>query len=52
MEVAGIDISREMINYANARAYSQHLHNASFGVQNFLEEDSSFASATHTRPNE
>lgn len=31
-EVAGIDISQIMIDYANARARSQGLHNASFGV--------------------
>src|SRR5947209_14425138 len=32
MEVAGIDISRIMIDYANARARTQQLPNASFGV--------------------
>ena len=32
VEVAGIDISRTMIDYANARARSQQLTNASFGV--------------------
>ena len=31
-EVAGIDISGAMVNYANARARSQHLSNASFEV--------------------
>jgi SAM-dependent methyltransferase len=31
-EVAGVDISRAMIDYANARARSQGLTNASFGV--------------------
>ncbi len=31
-EVAGVDISRAMIDYANARACSQGLTNASFGV--------------------
>lgn len=30
IEVAGIDISRIMVDYANARARSQHLNNASF----------------------
>jgi ubiquinone/menaquinone biosynthesis C-methylase UbiE len=37
MEVAGIDISEIMIAYANARARSQQLPNASFGVMNILE---------------
>jgi ubiquinone/menaquinone biosynthesis C-methylase UbiE len=37
MEVAGIDISEQMIAYANARARSQQLPNASFGVMNVLE---------------
>ncbi len=37
MEVAGIDISRIMIDYANARARTQQLPNASFGVMNILE---------------
>lgn len=32
MEVVGIDISRTMIAYANARAYSQGNHNVSFEV--------------------
>ncbi len=32
VEVAGVDISRAMIDYANARARSQGLTNASFGV--------------------
>jgi len=31
-EVAGIDISVAMVDYANARAGSQNLYNASFGV--------------------
>ena len=31
-EVEGVDISRSMVNYANARAQSQQLLNASFGV--------------------
>lgn len=34
MEVAGIDISEMMIAYANARARSQQLPNASFGTMN------------------
>jgi ubiquinone/menaquinone biosynthesis C-methylase UbiE len=37
MEVAGIDISEGMMAYANARARSQQLPNASFGVMNVLE---------------
>src|SRR5579884_550570 len=37
MEVAGIDISEMMIAYANARARTQQLSNASFGVMNILE---------------
>jgi SAM-dependent methyltransferase len=32
IEVAGIDVSRLMVDYANARARSQHLGNASFEV--------------------
>jgi ubiquinone/menaquinone biosynthesis C-methylase UbiE len=32
VEVAGVDISRAMIDYANARARSQELTNASFGI--------------------
>lgn len=32
VNVAGIDISEIMIQYANARARSQHVRNASFGV--------------------
>jgi ubiquinone/menaquinone biosynthesis C-methylase UbiE len=31
-EVEGMDISREMVDYANARAQTQQLPNASFGV--------------------
>jgi ubiquinone/menaquinone biosynthesis C-methylase UbiE len=37
MEVAGIDISEMMIAYANARARTQQLPNASFGVMSVLE---------------
>jgi ubiquinone/menaquinone biosynthesis C-methylase UbiE len=37
MEVAGIDISEQMIAYANARARTQQLPNASFGVMSVLE---------------
>jgi ubiquinone/menaquinone biosynthesis C-methylase UbiE len=37
MEIAGIDISEAMIAYANARARSQQLPNASFGMMNILE---------------
>ncbi len=32
IEIAGVDISRIMIDYANARAKSQDLTNASFGI--------------------
>jgi ubiquinone/menaquinone biosynthesis C-methylase UbiE len=32
IEVAGVDISRIMVDYANARARSQKLTNASFGI--------------------
>jgi ubiquinone/menaquinone biosynthesis C-methylase UbiE len=35
IEVAGIDISKTMVDYANARASSQELHNASFGLMDF-----------------
>lgn len=37
MEVAGVDISEMMVTYANARARTQQLPNASFGVMNILE---------------
>jgi ubiquinone/menaquinone biosynthesis C-methylase UbiE len=37
MEVAGVDISRIMIDYANARALTQQLPNASFGVMNITQ---------------
>lgn len=37
MEICGIDISRTMINYANARASSQQITNASFGVMDLLQ---------------
>ncbi len=36
-EVMGIDISQTMISYANARARSQGILNASFGVMNILQ---------------
>ncbi len=36
VEVAGIDVSRTMVDYANARARSQRLTNASFGVMDIL----------------
>ncbi len=32
LEVAGVDISHVMINYANARAQTQQISNASFGI--------------------
>lgn len=37
IEVAGIDISRTMIDHANARARTQHLTNASFGVMDITQ---------------
>jgi SAM-dependent methyltransferase len=37
IEVAGVDISRPMIDYANARARSQELTNASFGVMDIRQ---------------
>ncbi len=37
MEVVGIDISRAMTNYAQARAKVQGLHNASFHVMDMLQ---------------
>ncbi len=36
-EVEGVDISRIMVDYANARARTQQLPNASFGVMNITE---------------
>ncbi|MBV9614736.1 MAG: class I SAM-dependent methyltransferase [Ktedonobacteraceae bacterium] len=45
-EVCGVDISRSMIDYANARAQSQGLPNASFGIMDILKpldfDDASF----------
>ncbi|HZR40439.1 MAG TPA: methyltransferase domain-containing protein [Ktedonobacteraceae bacterium] len=35
--VCGIDISRTMVDYANARVRSQHLSNASFGVMDIRQ---------------
>ncbi|MBV9709613.1 MAG: class I SAM-dependent methyltransferase, partial [Ktedonobacteraceae bacterium] len=37
IEVAGIDISNAMITYANARASSQRLSNASFGMMDITQ---------------
>jgi ubiquinone/menaquinone biosynthesis C-methylase UbiE len=37
IEVAGVDISRPMVNYANARAQSQGLTNATFGVMDITQ---------------
>jgi ubiquinone/menaquinone biosynthesis C-methylase UbiE len=37
IEVAGVDISRAMIEYAYARARTQHLANATFGVMNITQ---------------
>ena len=46
IDVAGVDISRTMIEYANARARSQNIPNASFGImditQTFDFSDASF----------
>ncbi len=36
-EVEGVDISRSMVDYANARAHSQQLLNASFGVMDLTK---------------
>ncbi len=36
-EVEGVDISRIMVDYANARARTQRLPNASFGVMNITQ---------------
>jgi ubiquinone/menaquinone biosynthesis C-methylase UbiE len=36
-EVEGVDISRIMVDYANARARTQDISNASFGVMNITE---------------
>src|SRR5689334_25322739 len=36
-EVEGVDISRGMVNYANARARTQQLSNASFGVMDITK---------------
>ncbi|HEU0000076.1 MAG TPA: methyltransferase domain-containing protein [Ktedonobacteraceae bacterium] len=44
--IVGIDISRQMIQYARAQAFSQRLHNAEFEIANALEpmpfDDGSF----------
>ena len=37
MEVAGVDISKTMIEYANARARSQQLSNTSFGLMDITK---------------
>ncbi len=37
IEVAGVDISRIMVDYANARARTQRLPNASFGVMDITQ---------------
>jgi SAM-dependent methyltransferase len=37
VEVAGVDISKTMVDYANARARSQGLVNASFGVMDITQ---------------
>lgn len=43
IEAAGIDISRIMVDYANARARTQQLPNASFGVMDFTNLPLDFA---------
>jgi ubiquinone/menaquinone biosynthesis C-methylase UbiE len=40
--VVGIDISRIMVDYANARAHSRSLSNVSFEEQDFLKKDLPF----------
>lgn len=37
LQVAGIDVSRMMIDYAQARAQTQQIHNTSFGVMDVLK---------------
>ncbi|HZR39887.1 MAG TPA: methyltransferase domain-containing protein [Ktedonobacteraceae bacterium] len=37
VEVAGVDISKTMIDYAYARAHTQHLTNVSFGVMDITQ---------------
>ncbi len=37
VEVCGVDISKGMVDYANARARSQNLRNASFGVMSITQ---------------
>src|SRR5207249_3256567 len=36
-EVEGIDISHRMVDYAKARAKTQRLHNASFGIMDITQ---------------
>ena len=37
LEVAGVDVSKTMTDYANARAHTQQLPNASFGVMDITQ---------------
>lgn len=41
-EIAGIDCSREMVDYANGRARTARRSNVSYGVHDFLEPDLPF----------
>jgi ubiquinone/menaquinone biosynthesis C-methylase UbiE len=41
-QIIGIDLSTDMMNYANARARTQHLKNVSFIVQDFLANELPF----------
>lgn len=45
-EVAGIDCSQGMVDYANARARSQNLNNASFGVMDITSHPLDFSDAS------
>ncbi len=46
LEVAGVDISRIMIDYANARARTQQLTNVSFGVMDLTRHPLDFSDQT------
>jgi ubiquinone/menaquinone biosynthesis C-methylase UbiE len=46
IEVAGIDISQIMVNYANARAYSQKITTTSFGVMDITRHPLDFSDAS------
>jgi SAM-dependent methyltransferase len=45
-EIAGVDVSRIMIDYANARARTQHLTNVSFGVMDLTQHPLDFSDQT------